>query len=77
MRVLSDREQLILHLLAHGYTAREIGEMLHIEESTVRYHLRHAYSKLGATNAPHAIWLAVAHAYIRPLTPDASLPTPS
>lgn len=37
-RTLTDRQRQILKLVAGGYTAREIGRMLHITSKTVEFH---------------------------------------
>jgi DNA-binding NarL/FixJ family response regulator len=38
VRSLTDRQRQILKLVAAGYTAREIGRMLHITSKTVEFH---------------------------------------
>ena len=38
MRSLTDRQRQILRLVAAGYTAKEIGRMLHITSKTVEFH---------------------------------------
>jgi len=45
--VLTKRELEVAHLAAQGYTAREIGEQLHIGERTVETHVANVCSKLG------------------------------
>ena len=44
---LTRREREVALLAAQGYTAREIGEQLHIGERTVETHVAHVCSKLG------------------------------
>jgi ATP/maltotriose-dependent transcriptional regulator MalT len=44
---LSSREREVAHLAAEGFTAREIGDQLHIGERTVETHLANLYVKLG------------------------------
>lgn len=46
METLTPREAEILDLLGRGYVTKEIAEMLGIGFTTVRYHIRHIYSKL-------------------------------
>jgi DNA-binding NarL/FixJ family response regulator len=58
---LSEREQEVLELVAHGRTNREIADSLCIEPSTVRSHLRNILSKLNATNRIQAIAFARGH----------------
>lgn len=38
MRSLTERQRQILRLVAAGYTAKEIGRMLHITSKTVEFH---------------------------------------
>lgn len=45
--VLTRREREVIALAAHGRTASEIADFLHIGERTVETHLAHAYPKLG------------------------------
>lgn len=47
---LSDRETELLHLVAEGLSNKEIGEKLHISESTVKNHLRNILAKLHLKN---------------------------
>jgi DNA-binding NarL/FixJ family response regulator len=44
---LTAREREVAQLAAQGYTARQIGEQLHIGERTVETHVAHVCSKLG------------------------------
>ncbi len=44
---LTNREQQVARLAAEGYTAREIGNHLHIGKRTVETHLANACEKLG------------------------------
>lgn len=44
---LTNRERQVARLAAEGYTAREIGDQLHIGKRTVETHLSNAYEKLG------------------------------
>ncbi|HEV8582963.1 MAG TPA: response regulator transcription factor [Thermoanaerobaculia bacterium] len=45
-RLLTPREQEILHLLCRGLRNKEIAKNVSISESTVKVHLRHIYEKL-------------------------------
>jgi DNA-binding NarL/FixJ family response regulator len=47
---LTDREERVLALVADGRTNGEIAAMLGVSESTVKFHLRNLYAKLGVTN---------------------------
>ena len=47
---LTDREERVLSLVADGRTNGEIATLLGVSESTVKFHLRNLYAKLGVTN---------------------------
>jgi DNA-binding CsgD family transcriptional regulator len=47
VEALTKREREVAQLAAQGYTAREIGEQLHIGERTVETHVANICSKLG------------------------------
>lgn len=44
---LTPREREVLELLCQGLSNRQIGEVLFIEESTVKVHAQHIYDKVG------------------------------
>lgn len=52
---LTDREQEVLQLLADGFKHEEIGAKLFISVTTVRYHIKNIYRKLGVNNRVLAI----------------------
>ncbi len=52
---LTDREQEVLRLLADGFKHEEIGAKLFISVTTVRYHIKNIYRKLGVNNRVLAI----------------------
>jgi DNA-binding CsgD family transcriptional regulator len=56
---LTAREREIIGLLADGYGYREIAAQLYLAVDTVKTHGRHAYERLGALNAAHAVALAI------------------
>ncbi len=43
---LTQSEERVAHLVAHGYTNREIAARLFLSHHTVDTHLRHVYQKL-------------------------------
>lgn len=51
---LTEREFETLKLCISGKTNSEIAEELHVAVSTVKFHLRNAYSKLGVSNRKEA-----------------------
>ena len=55
---LKDREIEVLQLIAEGLSNKEIADQLFIAVSTVRWHNRHIYSKLGVHSRTHAVALA-------------------
>ena len=52
---LTDREKTILRLLAGGYSNREIGDLLHISDGTVKNHISNLLSKLGVRDRTRAV----------------------
>lgn len=57
---ISPRALEILTLIAEGYTQPQVQRHLFISKSTVKTHLGHAFERLGARNATHAVAMAVA-----------------
>jgi LuxR family transcriptional regulator, maltose regulon positive regulatory protein len=55
---LTDREQEILHLLAEGFSNREIADRLVLGLSTVKSHINSLYGKLGTHRRTQAIIIA-------------------
>lgn len=55
---LSSRERTVLQLVAHGLSNQALADRLCISETTVRFHLRNAFTKLGAKNRTQAAALA-------------------
>jgi DNA-binding NarL/FixJ family response regulator len=56
---LSNRESTILHLLSDGQTYVDISSELAISVETVRTHVKHAKSKLGAHTRTQAVAVAL------------------
>ncbi len=56
--VLSTRELEILHLMVEGLTNKEIGNTLHISESTVKKHSGKIFEKLKVKSRTQAIKVA-------------------
>jgi DNA-binding CsgD family transcriptional regulator len=56
---LSRRENEVLTWVAEGKSAIEIAKILNIGKRTVEDHARNAIRKLGASNRPHAVAIAL------------------
>ncbi len=56
---LSPREREIMHLMAEGHTAEQIGDQITVSVETVRTHVRNVIRKLQARNRVHAIAIAL------------------
>lgn len=52
---LTEREKEILQLLAQGKVIKEIPDIIHVSQSTVRFHLRSIYKKLHVNNLTQAV----------------------
>ena len=53
--ILTSRQQEILLLIGEGLSNDEIGDRLHLQESTVRAHLHHILRRMGLKNRAQAI----------------------
>jgi DNA-binding NarL/FixJ family response regulator len=58
-RELSPREAEVLGLVAHGYTNEQIARELLLSTSTVKNHVGHILSKLGASDRTQAAIMAI------------------
>ena len=63
LNTLTDREQDVLRLLAHGMTNKDIAQSLFLSVRTIEAHLRNIYGKLGVTSRTAAVLWAVQHGY--------------
>jgi two-component system nitrate/nitrite response regulator NarL len=52
---LSPRELEVLHLIADGLSAPDIGKQIHLSPATVKTHLRSLYEKLGVSDRAAAV----------------------
>ncbi len=62
---LTAREVEVLQQIAGGNRNRDIGDLLHISEETVKVHIKHIMDKLGAKDRTQAIAIAVRRGIIR------------
>jgi predicted ATPase/DNA-binding CsgD family transcriptional regulator len=79
---LTDRQLEVLHLKAGRHTNAEIAEQLVISITTVKWHIRQIYNKLGANNRAEAISIArqaglLQQKQLPPKQPQFNYPTPS
>jgi DNA-binding NarL/FixJ family response regulator len=51
---LTEREEKVLTLVAEGASNAHIATALHVSESTVKFHLRNLFAKLGVANRTEA-----------------------
>lgn len=68
---LTDREREVLSLMAKGLSNAEIARRLTVSLSTVKYHVRGVFFKLGAANRAEAVALALEHNLITGDSKDA------
>jgi DNA-binding NarL/FixJ family response regulator len=64
--LLSDREVELLRAMDRGLTNAEIGERLFVSEATVKSHVSHILTKLGARDRAQAVALGYEASLIRP-----------
>ena len=62
---LTDRERAVLALLAAGKSNRDIGSEIHVEETTVKSHLKSIFTKLHVVSRTEAISVAMRRGLLR------------
>lgn len=62
---LTEREHDVLVLLADGKSNREIGAQIHIEETTVKSHLKSIFTKLHVATRTEAVSVALRRGLLR------------
>jgi len=65
-KLLTAREQQVLHLLADGLSNSQLAEELKLSEHTVKNHLFRIYEKLGVSNRMEAVLYALAPRHEQP-----------
>lgn len=63
---LTDREREVLLWVARGLTNADIGEQLFVGEATIKSHVSHILTKLGARDRVHAVAMAYEAGMIPP-----------
>lgn len=63
--VLTEREVVIVQLLARGLANKELAKKLFVSEATVKSHLSHIYTKLGVDTRTAAVAAAIDQRIIR------------
>jgi two-component system response regulator NreC len=64
LEALSDRELVLLRLLALGHTNREIGEQLYLSVRAIEVNRAKLLEKLGVESRPELVRFAIAHGVI-------------
>ena len=62
---LTPREVEVLSLVAQGMANKEIADRLGTSDGTIRIHLQHILSKLGASDRTHAVTIALPRGIFR------------
>ena len=57
--ILTDRESDILNMLAKGFSYSEVGKHLNCKTSTIQWHIKNIYRKLGVTSKSEAVYEAL------------------
>jgi DNA-binding NarL/FixJ family response regulator len=65
---LTNRELAVLNLLARGHSNAEVGQALHLAETTVKTHVAHLLAKLGLADRVHVIVFAYESGLVKPGT---------
>lgn len=64
--VLSNREREVVSLISHGFSDREIGEILHLSKRTIDGYRNNLLIRFGVRNSAHLIRFAIDNSLILP-----------
>jgi DNA-binding NarL/FixJ family response regulator len=64
LTTLSERETLVLRLIAHGYSNKEIARQLHLSVKTVETYKARALEKLGISSRVEIVRYAATHGWL-------------
>lgn len=64
VQMLTDRERAVLSQVMLGFSNKQIGQRLNLSPETVKTHVAHIFTKLGARDRAHASVLGIAHGFI-------------
>ncbi len=62
---LTERETIILGLMARGLRNKEMAEKLFVSEETIKTHVSHVLEKLGQKDRMHAVLHAIRHNLVK------------
>ena len=63
---LTERELAVLKLVARGYSNAQVGQALHLAETTIKTHVGHLLAKSGLTDRVHLVILAYESGLVQP-----------
>ncbi|MNP58603.1 Response regulator protein VraR [compost metagenome] len=63
--ILTDKEKIILQLVARGYKSKEIAYDMGVTERTIKAYLTSIYSKLGVESRSQAVAIAMERGIIQ------------
>ena len=63
---ISSRAMEVLHLIADGKSNKQIAEILDIQDSTVKFHIKALFNEFNVTNRTWVLREAIKQGYIKP-----------
>jgi DNA-binding NarL/FixJ family response regulator len=68
-KLLTEREQAVVHLVADGLSNRDIAAQLHLSQHTVKNYLFRVFDKIGVSSRVELVLCALASTMANPITP--------